>query len=60
MRGIVPIRFVSLKDKTPVGEIMRQAYRHRVLVPAFNIACWGESRRSNTVSNYLTGVKPEK
>jgi len=49
-----------IKEKTPVGEIMRQAYRHRVLVPAFNIACWGESRRSNTVSNHLTGVKPEK
>jgi len=28
-----------IKEKTPVGEIMRQAYRHRVLVPAFNIAC---------------------
>jgi len=27
-----------IEEKTPVAEIMRQAYRHRVLVPAFNIA----------------------
>jgi len=33
MRGIVPIRFVSLKDKTPVGEIMRQTLLYSTTMP---------------------------